>query len=119
MPQRPMISSASAMLAIFAMFHFSLAHGLHKLNHTQKSAAPSHCDHAGCNSEKLPLENSNSSESDNCEICDVLATAYGELLHVQILLTVPAFKTFQVSYKDSQINSWVNKERPGRSPPNA
>jgi len=107
------------LLALIATIHFTLVTEVHQLSHPQTSAASSACGHEGCAPENTPTEEPDSSSSPDCQTCEALASAHGDLLHVQILLSRPIHGALQVSSDATLIDFQVKKERPGRSPPRA
>lgn len=112
-------SPFQTILALIALIHFTLAAEIHQLSHAQSATAPSTCNHESCTAEKLPTEKTDSSSSSECKTCKTLASTHGDLLHVQILLSSPAYEVLQVPSDLTLIDSRVKKERPGRSPPRA
>ena len=110
-------SPFGTLLALIALVHFTLAAEVHQLSHSQTSTASSSCGHDGCASEKAPAEEPGSSSSSDCQTCEALASAHGDLLHVQILLSKPIHGALQVPSDATLIDFQVKKERPGRSPP--
>ena len=105
------------LLALIATIHFTVAAEVHQLSHSQIFAASSACGHEGCATEKAPTEEPDSSSSSDCQTCEALASAHGDLLHVQILPSSPVYETLRVLTDATLVDFRVKKERPGRSPP--